>query len=198
MEGWNPAAGVLVLLEPTTGGRADGLCLTGTVAGTAPGPDAGLIIDLGGSPELPRSPCEVAASFYAPDGFYRVACRAEDIGDGEIVVSFAVEPDRLAERARTIVPVAVATFDGKAFFPTNGETLDLSGTGCRVQVKEPLPVGSTVAIGLGTGSGPLVLQATLRQQVERPDGFEYRLAFDHVDDDVRRRLDRLARRTGVG
>ena len=142
MDGWSPAAGVLVLLEPTTSGRADGLCLTGTVARPAPGPDAGLIIDLGGSPDLPRSPCEVAASFYAPDGFYRVEARAEELGDGEIVVSFAIEPDRLAERARTVLAVAVAAFDGHAFLPSMGETLDLSGTGCRVQVDDRLPAGA--------------------------------------------------------
>jgi hypothetical protein len=197
MDGWSPAAGVLVLLEPTTSGRADGLCLTGTVARTAPGPDAGLIIDLGGSPELPRSPCEVAASFYAPDGFYRVEARAEELGDGEIVVSFAVEPDRLAERARTVLPVSVAAFDGQGFLPSQGETLDLSGSGCRVQVEDRLPAGAAVAVGLGTGAGPLVIAATPRQEVQRGKGWEYRLAFEHVDDELRRRIDRLARRSGT-
>jgi hypothetical protein len=196
MEGWSPATGVLVLLEPTTAGRADGQCLTGTVARTAPGPDAGLVIDLGGSPELPRSPCEVAASFYAPDGFYRVEARAVDIGDGEIVVSFAVEPNRLAERARTVLSVAVAAFDGDRFQPNRGETLDLSGSGCRVQVEDRLPNGATVAVGIATGNGPLVLQASPRQEVQRPGGWEYRLAFEHLDEDTRRRLDRLARRAG--
>jgi hypothetical protein len=198
MDAWNPAAGVLVLLEPTTSGRADGPCLTGTVARPAPGPDAGLIVDLGGSPDLPRSPCEVAASFYAPDGFYRVEARAEDLGDGEVVVSFAVEPDRLAERARTVMSVAVAAFDGAAFQPSQGETLDLSGSGCRVHVDDRIPAGAAVAVGLGTGSGPLVIQATARQEVQRTKGWEYRLAFEHLDDETRRRLDRLARRaTGV-
>jgi hypothetical protein len=196
MDVWSPAAGVLVLLEPTTSGRADGPCLTGTVARPAPGPDSGLIIDLGGSPDLPRSPCEVAASFYAPDGFYRVEGRAEDLGDGEIVVSFAVEPDRLAERARTVLSVAVAAYDGHDFLPSHGETLDLSGTGCRVQIEDRLPAGAPVAVGLGTGAGPLVVQATTRQEVQRPKGWEYRLAFEHLDDDTRRRLDRLARRPG--
>ncbi len=196
MDGWSPAAGVLVLLEPTTSGRADGVCLTGTVARSAPGPDPGLIIDLGGSPDLPRSPCEVAASFYAPDGFYRVEARAEDLGDGEIVVSFAVEPDRLAERARTVLHVAVAAYDGVGFVPSQGETLDLSGSGCRVQIEDRLPSGAPVVVGLTTGGGAVLVTGVARQEVQRPKGWEYRLAFDHVDDDLRRRLDRAARRAG--
>jgi hypothetical protein len=197
MKSWSPAAGVLVLLEPTTGGRADGLCLTGTVTGTAPGPDAGLIIDLGASPELPRSPCQVAASFYAPDGFYRVEARAEELGDGDILVSFAADPDRLAERSRAVVPVAIAVYDGNQFQPTQGETLDLSPSGCRVHVRERLAVAPTVAVGLGAAHGQLVLQATMRQEVQRSDGWEYRLAFEHIDDDTRRRVNGVVGRAAA-
>jgi PilZ domain-containing protein len=197
MENWSPAAGVLVLLEPTTGGRADGLCLTGTVTGSAPGPDSGLIIDLGASPELPRSPCDVAASFYAPDGFYRVEARAEELGDGDILVSFAADPDRLAGRARTVMPVAIAVYDGSQFQPTQGETLDLSASGCRVHVPDRLPAAPTVAVGFGAANGPLVLQATMREEVHRSDGWEYRLAFEHVDDDTRRRVNGLVGRAGA-
>jgi hypothetical protein len=197
MDSWTPNEGVLVLLEPTTAGRADGLCLTGTVTGTAPGPDPGLIIYLGASPDLPRSPCEVAASFYAPDGFYRVEARAEEIGDGDILVSFASSPDRLAGRARAVVPVAIAAYDGQQFQPAEGETLDLSANGCRVQLAVQLPEGPTVAVGLNTATGPLVLQATLRQEVQRSDGWEYRLAFEHVAEDARRKITALARRAGT-
>ena len=78
----------------------------------------------------------------------------------------------------------------------SGETLDLSPTGCRVQIDDRLPAGAPVVVGLATAGGSVLVTGIARQEVQRVKGWEYRLAFEHVDDDLRRRLDRAARRVG--
>jgi hypothetical protein len=188
--------GQVTLVEVLTPLASPPLCLTGIVDSEGPGP---LVIDLGASPGMPSDQCEVVASFFTPEALYLgrgTAARGRfgNLIEVDVRAMQAVQR-RSAPRVRGSYPVALGAFAGADdYISVTGTTVDLAPGGCRVIVTERLPdgVAPTVCIQL-LDDESVVAQARVLEDRQDGGGWEYRLAFEDIEEPDRRRLARLAR-----
>lgn len=178
----------MVLIEVLGNGSSP--VLTGAVESDGPGP---LVVNLGASPGLPAELCEVVASFFAPEALYLGRGTARRLGD-----PWAVELDvgvmqAVQRRSAARVPgryrVALGAFDGlDDYVSVTGQTVDLAPGGCRVLVDDPLPDGAMPTVCIQLVDEPVVAQARVVDNREREGRWEYRLAFEDIDEPARQRL----------
>ncbi len=191
---WRPGVGQVVLVEVV--GVEPPLCLTGVVESDDVGAGP-LVIDLGASaPQMPAYPSNVMASFFNPEALYvarGVALRAPGV-DRLIeldVRSMQAVQRRSSPRLHGAYPVALGAFSADDYVSVAGETIDLAVGGCRVMVTEPLPDGvtPTVCITL-VDHETVVVQARVLEHrpAEHAGHWEYRLAFEDLEEPDRRRL----------
>jgi hypothetical protein len=197
---WKPAPGQVALIELATGGTD---CLTGVVLDDEAG-EGGVVIDLGASPRLDRSECEVVASFFAPDALYRMTATLHRHEDVEQIIDLRVHDiervqRRTAPRARVVLPAVLSNFDDPAvddpgaFTSIVGETVDIGEGGCRVVTGKPFPSGCdpTVTLDLPDGTSIVALAAILQAMATGYGRYEYRLVFLELEDVDRHRLAEL-------
>lgn len=187
---WRPETGQVVLVEVT--GIEPPLCLTGIVESDGFGP---VMIDLGASaPQMPDGACAVTASFFSPEALYQakgVAVRSDPLArliELDVESMEAVQR-RSSPRLTGAYPVALGAFTDDDYISVAGETIDLAVGGCRVLVTEPLPdgVAPTVCITLVEHES-VMAQARVLENREDGGRWEYRLAFEDLDELDRRRL----------
>jgi hypothetical protein len=187
---WRPEVGQVVLVEVL--GSAEAPCLTGVVDSDGPGP---ILVDLGGSPPLLQERAEVVATFYTPDAVFLGRGAANRLRTGYLELDLSAMQSvqrRAAPRLRGAFPVALGAFDGPdEYVSVAGETVDLSAGGCRVLVDSPLPPGAepTVCIQL---TEPVVAMARILEDHREGTRWEYRLAFEDIEEPDRRKLSLLA------
>lgn len=190
---WKPAPGQVALIELAAGGTD---CLTGVVLSDD---GAEVVVDLGASPRLTGSDCEVVASFFAPDALYRMAATLHRHDDVEQIIDLRVHDiervqRRTAPRVRVTMPAVLSNFDDPSvedsggFTSVVGETLDVGEGGCRVLTPRPFPSGCdpTVTLQLPSGDTVVALAAVLQANITEDRRYEYRLVFLELDE-----LDRL-------
>jgi hypothetical protein len=192
-ESWRPTPGQVALIELDE--RDD--CLTGVVL---PGYDPAVVIDLGASPAVPKEPCHVYVSFFAPDALYKVRGTASPHGE-DALIDLSIESvervqRRTAARARVAVHAALTAFtDDGAFVSVVGKTIDIGEGGCRVRTSMPFPAQKSPTISLQLPDGGTLAASSEILQAETVDGhFEYRLAFMELEKDGRTQLAELAQR----
>lgn len=195
---WKPVAGQVALIELSDGGTE---CLTGVVIDGED--ERAVVVDLGASPRPPSEPCEVVASFFAPDALYRMKATLTAHNGQSAIIDLNVHDiervqRRLAPRARIALPVVMSNFDDPgndetgAFRSVVGETLDLGEGGCRVLVRQPFPTGGDPTVTLSLpDDGTVVALAAVLQAHTAPGGYEYRLVFLEMDEVDRLKLAEL-------
>lgn len=190
---WRPETGQVVLVEIV--GIEPPVCLTGVVEGEAPGP---IVVDLGASaPQMPAGECEVTASFFNPEALYLGRGHAARLDHFDRLIeldlhSMQAVQRRRAHRIRGAYPVALGGFAGDDYVSVAGETIDVAPGGCRVVVSEPLPAGITPTVCIQLFDHETVIaQARVLEDGESGGSWEYRLAFDDIDEPDRRRLAEL-------
>jgi hypothetical protein len=202
MVDWRPPSGQTALIEPVADAHT---CLTGVVLGDGASGHDVVVVDLGASPPLATTSCEVTASFFSPEALYRAtATCARRNGDDSIVALTIHEVERIqrrrSPRATVRLPIVLSNFDdpdpdagGSVFASVTGESIDVAEGGCRVVTEHEFPHGCdpTVTLHLSDTEELVALAAVLEEQ-NRPDGrHEYRLVFIDPDDDHRERLAKL-------
>lgn len=184
--------GYLLLIEPL--GAPAQTCLTALVEHVS---GSTIQADLGASPRLPTSPCEVAVGVYTPDAYFLARADAEAVGDDGRVVRLVLHDleriERHATRIAKRIRVGVAGFDaGGEFVGAACDTLDLSAGGCRVVTEQPVPAGMEVAVLVPVaGQDPIVVHGAVREEMVRRRGYEYRIAFDDLGERDGKRLEDL-------
>lgn len=164
--------------------------LTAGVESDGPGP---MLVNLGGSPPLPRDRCEVVVSFFTPAALHLGRGTARALADKHLVEIDVRALQHVQRRSTPRVPcsypVAVGAFAGvDDYVSVAGETVDLAVGGCRVVVTEPLPDNADATVCIQCQGEPVVAHARVVDL--RADGgrWEYRLAFEEIDEPDRRRL----------
>jgi hypothetical protein len=188
---WKPAPGQVALIEPD---GTDDQVLTGVVLES----EAGIVVDLGASPLSPSGPCEVVASFFAPDALYRVRATADAHEERREVIDLTMHDvervqRRDSPRAKIELKAVLSNLDEPGeMLSVLGTTIDLATGGCRIRTSKSFPPGCdpTVSIDLPDGSAVVALAAVV--QAEPRDGqWEYRLVFMDLDDSARDHLAHL-------
>ena len=190
---WSPTPGQVTLIELAESSET---CLTGIVMESA---DGSISIDLGASPRPPRDRCHVVASFFQAEALYKLHAVAVRRDGADSVIDLTVDAvDRVQRRSSVrslvTVPVTLSSFDGPGdLVSVIGTTVDVSTGGCRVRTTKPFPEGAdpTVSITLPEGH-TLVIPSVILHRDERPDGWEYRMAFGDVDEADEKLLSDLA------
>jgi hypothetical protein len=164
--------------------------LTAGVESDGPGP---MIVNLGGSPPLPDGRCEVVVSFFTPSALHLGRGTARALADHRLVEidvrALQHVQRRSAPRVPCNYPVAIGAFDGvDDYISVAGETIDLAVGGCRVVVSGPLPEGGEATVCIQCQGEPVVAQARVVDLREDRGRWEYRLAFEDIDEPDRRRL----------
>lgn len=188
---WRPKPGQIALVE-VLGPVPVPEALTGIVLNNG----SDLVIDLGASPKLPASTCEVTASFFTPEALYLVQATAtarENPALLELDVTDVLAVQRRASaRLRATLPVTISRRAGEA---VAGETIDVARGGCRVRTDAPLADDddhdSLLSLRLGDDD-PVVTRARIVEGHPERGGWEYRLAFDGIADADADRLAVLA------
>jgi len=168
------------------------LCLTGVVEGDGPGP---VVIDLGASaPQMPHGATDVTASFFNPEALYLARGTAVHMPHMTRLIEVDVHSmqavqRRSAPRVQGAYPVALGGFTADDYVSVAGETIDLAPGGCRVVVTERLPDGvePTVCITL-VEQDSVMASARVLENWEHDGRWEYRLAFEDIEEPDRTRL----------
>lgn len=189
---WRPSPGQVALIEPVEPqvGRD---CYTGPVMPDGAGR---LLVDLGAAGKLPAPICEVVASFFAPDGLYRLSAKASALDESAGMFELNVQHvDRVQRRTHPRVmatlPVSLAAFDGPGpFMSVTGETVDVAPGGCRVVTSDPFPrdADPTISIRLPDEGPPVVALARILDTQVQPGRYEYRMVFAAIEAEDRERL----------
>jgi c-di-GMP-binding flagellar brake protein YcgR len=182
---WHPTPGQIALIEVA---GTTGLCLTGVVLDPEPGDhDDAVRVDLGAAAPLPEGTSDVLVSFFQADGLYQLKATAAMAAHRTATLEIR-DLDRIqrrsASRTRVALPLSMTALDGPGEFLTVvGITVDIGTGGCRVRTTKPFPSGidPTVTIDLD-GGHTVVVSAEVVSVTERPDGYEYRLAFGEIDE----------------
>ena len=180
---WKPAPGQVALIEPDGSGEE---CLTGIVLES----DGTVVVDLGASPLHPSGPCEVTASFFAPDALYRVRATADAHEQMREVIDLTVHDvervqRRGTPRVKTELKAVLSNLDEPGeMVSVVGSTVDIATGGCRVRTSKSFPAGCdpTVSIDLPDGETIVALSAILQSE-SRGSEWEYRLVFMDLDDE---------------
>lgn len=180
---WRPSQGQVTLIELA---ESSDVCLTGVVLESH---DAIVSVDLGASPRPPRPRCHVVASFFQADALYKVHAVAQQRDEADGVLDLAIDSvdrvqRRTSVRAPVSIPVTLTSFDDPGdFVSVVGTTVDISTGGCRARTAKPFPEGADPTLSLTLPEGhSVVVPAVILHTDERPDGWEYRMAFAEVDE----------------
>lgn len=182
---WNPTPGQVALIE----GPAD-VCLTGVVLSA----DNHVVrIDVPSGAARPEDGVVILASFFQADALYQA--KAEARFDGPEVLELELTDvqriqRRTGVRTQLSLPVSLSCLDGPSdFVAVVGTTIDLGLGGCRVRTLKELPLGvdPTVTIDLDA-THSVVAGAHVVDHNHLPDGWEYRIAFDELDEQGARLL----------
>jgi len=190
MSYWRPPEGTTTLVEPLHPDPGFET-LTATVLH-----DDRLLLDLGASPR-PTANTDVVASFFTPDALLRVSgvLVAEADGVYELIVKDIERVQRrAADRMEVELAASLVVLDGTGpMISIVGHTQNVSAGGCRVQTEQPLPSGrdAMVTLELVNDPTPVVAQATVLGVEHVGAAWDYRLMFTAIDDDDRKRIDRL-------
>jgi hypothetical protein len=186
---FNPTPGQVALVERQDRGHplpAPAHPLTGVV-GT--GSDELLTLIGLSSPDLADG-TEVVVSIFAPEALYRIRATAYWGLSGRLAIDPIHHVERVQRRRwprhminldATLVPL-----DGPDYGVTgiHGHTLDLGMGGLRVETSRRLPRGADMTVILTLPDGARLLARTTVVAADIREGvFEYRLAFDQLDDD---------------
>jgi hypothetical protein len=185
---WQAERGQVVLIEIVGDGPSP--VLTGGVEEDGPGP---MIVNLGASPSLPAERCEVIASFFTPEALYLARGTARGMPEPWLVELDIREVQsvqrRSAPRRQVSYRVALGAFSGlDDYVSVAGETVDLAPGGCRVMVDSPLPEGTEATVCIHLSDEPVVTQARVVENHQEGVRWEYRLAFEDLDEPDRARL----------
>jgi hypothetical protein len=131
---------------------------------------------------------EVVVSFFAPEALYRIHAAARWGPSGRLAIDPIHGVERIERRSwprhALHIDVTLATLDGPDddMIGVAGRTLDIGMAGLRVQTIRRLPAGADVtAILTLPDGGRLVARTTVVSAHTGEGGFEYRLAFDPLD-----------------
>jgi hypothetical protein len=185
---WQAERGQMVLIEIVGDGPSP--VLTGGVEEDGPGP---MIVNLGASPTLPADRCEVIASFFTPEALYLGRGTARGLPEPWLIElemrQLQSVQRRSAPRRRVSYRVALGAFSGlDDYVSVAGETVDLAPGGCRVVVDAPLPDGGEATVCIHLSDHPVVAQARVVENHQEGLRWEYRLAFEELDEPDRVRL----------
>jgi len=158
-----------------------------------------LLVDLGASARSFEETCDVTVSVFDPDALYRIEATLLPRQGTESTVDLKVREveriqRRVTRRAKRSLPVVLSNLDEPgAFASIPGETVDISGGGCRVVVDRRFPAGCDPTVTLQLPDGQtLVALAAILEELSRSDGrCEYRLVFIEPEDGHREILARL-------
>jgi hypothetical protein len=187
MPSFHPTAGQVALIEPEEGGQVDhdaASRMIGVVAGSD-----GVVTIVGvAAPQLADA-AEVVVSIFTAEGLYRIRATSHWNGAGRLTLDPIHETERIQRRRWPRHPVhlevTLASLDDDASEVTgvHGETLDLCVGGLRVAAARRLPPGADLTVMLTLPDGVrLVARTTVVSAYIRDDIFEYRLAFDQLDE----------------
>jgi PilZ domain len=184
---FHPMALQVALIEPEVHGQVDhdaGHRLMGVVANSE-----GPLIILGVSASQLADGSEVMVSIFTPEGLYRMRATSHWDGTGRLMVDPIHATERVQRRNWPRHPlhldVTLAPLDGDSGDVTGvtGQTLDLSVGGLRVATNRCLPPGADLTVMLTLPDGiRLVARTTVVYAYLKDDIFEYRLAFDQLDE----------------
>jgi hypothetical protein len=184
---FHPSASQVALIEPEVNGHVDHDAahrLMGVVANSE-----GPVVIMGVSPSQLADGSEVTVSIFTAEGLYRMRATSHWDGAGQLRIDPIHDTERVQRRNWPRHPlhlaVTLAALDGDSGDVTGvaGETLDLSVGGLRVATDRCLPPGADLTVMLTLPDGVrLVARTTVVYAYVKDDIFEYRLAFDQLDE----------------
>jgi PilZ domain len=187
MPSFHPTAGQVALIEPDMGGHVDhdtANRLIGVVAG-----GDGVLTIVGVAASQLADAVEVVVSIFTAEGLYRMRATSHWDGAGRLTIDPIHEIEQIQRRRWPRHPlhldVTLASLDEDAGDVTGfrGETLDLCVGGLRVATTRRLPPGADLTVMLTLPDGiRLVARTTVVNAYVQEDIFEYRLAFDQLDE----------------
>jgi hypothetical protein len=138
--------------------------------------------------DLPEG-AAVLVSIFARDALYRIRATAHRLSSGRLGLDPVHDIERIQRRRWPRHPieldVTLASLDGPdpAVRGVAGRTLDIGMGGLRVATNHRLPPGEDLTVILTLPDGaPLVARTTVVAVDVRDGVFEYRLAFDQLDE----------------
>ncbi|MDP9073783.1 MAG: PilZ domain-containing protein [Actinomycetota bacterium] len=180
-----PPAGQTVLIEPQDIGHHAAL---GPVSGVVEASDDDGLAIAGVTPSQLPEGTEVVANIFAPEALYRIRAGAHWLTPERLTLDPIHDMERIQRRrwSRHEVHLDVTLSPqggGEAAPGVKGRTLDIGMGGVRVETGSLLPAGADVRVILMLPDGaPLVARASVVGVEDRGDIFEYRLAFDGLDE----------------
>jgi hypothetical protein len=179
-------SGRVAVIEPEEFG-ALGWRYAAPVAGLVGDSDHGHLTIVGlAAPELVDG-TEVMVSVFSPDALYRIRAGVRWVGSDRLAVDPIHDIEQIQRRRwpRHELQLDVVLFpaEGENLAPVPGRTMDIGMGGLRVEMPVPLPASSAVRVRLMLPDGtPLLAAATVVASHAHDGVFEYRLAFDQLDD----------------
>jgi hypothetical protein len=161
-------------LGPVSGVVEAGEGDTLTIVGVAP-------------PDLPEG-TEVTVSIFAPEALYRIRACARWLSSDRLTLDPIHDVERIQRRRwsrhELCLDVTLAPLDRVGRDTgIEGRTLDIGLGGVRVETETRLPFGPDLSVILMLPDGaPLVARASVVASEDRDGSFEYRLAFDTLDE----------------
>ncbi len=181
-----PTAGQVALVEPDIGGHVDHDAANRMI-GMVTGSD-GTVTIVGLASSHLADGADVLVSIFTSDALYRLRATSHWDGVGRLTVGPIHDTERIQRRQWPRHPlhfdITLAPLDDDSDATgIHGQTLDLSVGGLRVATSRQLPAGSDVTVIMTLPDGILlVARTTVVYAYVNGDVFEYRLAFDHLDD----------------
>jgi hypothetical protein len=187
MPSFLPTAGQVALIEPEQGGHADPDAASRSI-GVVAGGD-GVLTIVGVAASKLADGADVVVSIFTAEGLYRMRATSHWNGAGRLTIDPIHEIEQIQRRRWPRHPlhldVTLASLDDDDGEVTgvHGETLDLCVGGLRVAAARRLPPGADLTVMLTLPDGVrLVARTTVVNAYVRDDIFEYRLAFDRLEE----------------
>jgi c-di-GMP-binding flagellar brake protein YcgR len=192
-----PSDGQTALVEFSLGGAMKGpAALTGAVVVDS---DDEWGIELHSPPTELADGALVTVSIFAHDALYRLRGTAHYRWAGYLALRPVYEvvriQRRLWPRVAMVVDVTLAAMEGSDadFTGVTGRTIDISVGGLQVHTARQLRPGADPTVMLTLpGGARLVARARVVHSDRRPGGYQYRLAFDQIEDGDTTRIMALA------
>jgi hypothetical protein len=182
-----PPAGQVALIEPQEL-RWPADAKLGPVSGVVEAGDGDTLTIVGVSPpDLPEG-TEVTVSIFAPEALYRIRAGAHWLSSDRLTLDPIHDVERVQRRRwsrhELHLDVRLAPLDRAGHTPgIEGRTLDIGLGGVRIETGTRLPFGPDLSVILMLPDGaPLVARASVVATDDRDGWFEYRLAFDALDE----------------
>ena len=184
---FHPTVSQVALIEPEVLGHADHDAASRLIGVVALSDGPLTIVGVAAS-ELADG-AEVMVSIFTAEGLYRMRATSHWDGAGRLKIDPIHETERIQRRNWPRHPihldVTLASLDEDSGDVTGvvGQTLDLSVGGLRVATARRLPPGADLTVMLTLPDGiRLVARTTVVYAYVQGDVFEYRLAFDQLDE----------------